>query len=150
METSEDLYKDMIFNHPLFLITDEDMCYTGKGDDYRGTVNVTRTFESCLPWTRVQNCPHHAFDSGDLDDDLVDNYCRNPGSGTKPWCYTHYEDCNRNYCDPCGLESCYDLLDDCAMLVAEEPTFCQNNVEAQRICRQSCGFCMMGKPKPGI
>ncbi|VDI01677.1 Hypothetical predicted protein [Mytilus galloprovincialis] len=47
-------------------------------------------------------------------------------------------------------ESCYDLLDDCAMLVAEEPTFCQNNVEAQRICRQSCGFCMMGKPKPGI
>ncbi|CAG2214978.1 MST1 [Mytilus edulis] len=41
----------------------------------------------------------------DLDDDLVDNYCRNPGSGTKPWCYTHYEDCNRNYCDPCGLVS---------------------------------------------
>ncbi|CAG2187334.1 unnamed protein product [Mytilus edulis] len=137
------------FKASVSLITDEDMCYTGKGDDYRGTVNVTRTFESCLPWTRVQNCPHHAFDSGDLDDDLVDNYCRNPGSGTKPWCYTHYEDCNRNYCDPCGLESCYDLLDDCAMLVAEEPTFCQNNVEAQRICRQSCGFCMMGKPKPG-
>ncbi|CAG2214980.1 unnamed protein product [Mytilus edulis] len=136
------------FKASVSLITDEDMCYTGKGDDYRGTVNVTRTFESCLPWTRVQNCPHHAFDSGDLDDDLVDNYCRNPGSGTKPWCYTHYEDCNRNYCDPCGLESCYDLLDDCAMLVAEEPTFCQNNVEAQRICRQSCGFCMMGKPKP--
>ncbi|CAC5360614.1 unnamed protein product [Mytilus coruscus] len=124
------------------------MCYTGKGDDYRGTVNVTRTFESCLPWTRVQKCPHHAFNSGDLDDDLVDNYCRNPGSGTKPWCYTHYEDCNRNYCDPCGLGSCYDLLDDCATLVAEEPTFCQNNLEAQRICRQSCGFCMMGKPKP--
>jgi hypothetical protein len=48
-----------------------------------------------------------------LDDDLVDNYCRNPGSGTRPWCYTHYEDCSRDYCDPCALGKILKIVFDC-------------------------------------
>ena len=46
-------------------------------------------------------------------------------------------------------ENCYNLLEDCDILVAEDETFCQSNIEANRICRQSCGFCTSKKPKSG-
>ncbi|CAG2226649.1 unnamed protein product [Mytilus edulis] len=87
------------FKASVSLITDEDMCYTGKGDDYR-VYMYSQTHNECVSYV---------FSSyiifSDLDDDLVDNYCRNPGIGTTSWCNTHYEDCNRNYCDPCGLDN---------------------------------------------
>ena len=39
----------------------------------------------------------------DLDDDLLNNYCRNPGHGTRPWCITNKYMCTRGYCDVCGI-----------------------------------------------
>ena len=40
--------------------------------------------------------------ASELDDDLDNNYCRNTGVGTTPWCYTNAETCAREYCDACG------------------------------------------------
>lgn len=43
----------------------------------------------------------------DLDDDLLNNYCRNPGHGTRPWCITNKYMCTRGYCDVCGIGKLY-------------------------------------------
>ena len=69
------------------------MCYNGdRGEDYRGTVSVTRSGRTCKPW-------HLNFgaEENDLSKDTSlmggHNYCRNPGaiSGgeSQPWCYTN-------------------------------------------------------------
>ena len=50
---------------------------------------------------------------------------------------------------PIFAENCYDLLEDCHNLEKTDSTFCHSNVEAQRICRKSCGFCTKRKIKPG-
>ena len=31
-------------------------CYTKKGENYRGTVDITRNYAKCLPWTETKNC----------------------------------------------------------------------------------------------
>ena len=43
----------------------------------------------------------HGF--SDVEHDLEGNYCRNPGFGTEPWCYTNAVTCHRAYCDSCQL-----------------------------------------------
>ena len=38
---------------------------------------------------------------------LDSNYCRNPGDGFRPWCFTNATDCQRAYCDVCQLGKCH-------------------------------------------
>ncbi|KAJ8305874.1 hypothetical protein KUTeg_016419 [Tegillarca granosa] len=134
------------FSASIKLLTKPELCYTGKGEDYRGTVNVTRRFEPCLPWSQVQDCPHHMFHLKDLDDGLLHNYCRNPGDGTRPWCYTHADECLRNYCDVCNIESCYDVFDDCPGQASKNPNYCTEDEEARRGCAKYCGYCNSVSP----
>lgn len=41
----------------------------------------------------------------EVEHDLEGNYCRNPGFGTEPWCYTDAETCARAYCDACQMRT---------------------------------------------
>ena len=43
------------------------------------------------------------FNFSEVEHDLESNFCRNPGYGTEPWCYTNAETCARAYCDSCQL-----------------------------------------------
>ncbi|XP_048761811.2 uncharacterized protein LOC125670607 [Ostrea edulis] len=129
------------FKATVSLLTEDDLCYTEKGEDYRGSVNFTKNFEPCLPWSEVQHCPHSAFNSHDLDDSLDGNFCRNPGDGTAPWCYIHRENCERNYCDPCGLGHCFDKYFDCKELLSNGTAVCESDIDIRYGCRKSCGYC---------
>eukprot|EP00058_Branchiostoma_floridae_P010519 XP_002596007.1 hypothetical protein BRAFLDRAFT_123738 [Branchiostoma floridae] len=74
-------------------------CYVGRGSAYRGDVNVTSNGLECQPWS-VQ-APHgHAFTPTNYPDAGLDgNYCRNPDSDVRPWCYTMDPNVRYGYCD---------------------------------------------------
>ncbi|KAJ8303518.1 hypothetical protein KUTeg_019914 [Tegillarca granosa] len=78
------------------------------GMDYFGTLNVTRSGRTCQRWD--SQTPHtHSYQV--LSDE--ENYCRNPGDESKPWCYTtdpdkRFELCDIPYCEnsPCHSDPC--------------------------------------------
>ncbi|XP_061193575.1 uncharacterized protein LOC133201786 [Saccostrea echinata] len=119
---------------------DPNFCYTKNGENYRGTVDITRRFDKCLPWSEVKHCLSNTYNPMDLDDDLLGNYCRNPGHGTRPWCITNKFMCTRDYCDVCGIEKCYDMFDDCAERTVDISN-CEHDPELKRGCRMSCNMC---------
>ncbi|XP_048737036.1 uncharacterized protein LOC125652111 isoform X1 [Ostrea edulis] len=119
---------------------DTNFCYTNNGGNYRGNVDITRRFARCLPWSDVKHCSSNTYNPMNLDDDLLSNYCRNPGHGTRPWCITNKFLCTRNYCDVCGIEKCYDIFDDCVERTLNMSN-CDHDPEMQRGCRMSCNLC---------
>lgn len=88
-------------NHTTGLVEDE--CKrSSSGYDYTGKVSVTQSGRTCQAWN--SQTPHSHTDTS-----LQENYCRNPGGRTTPWCYTtdpnkHREICNIPYCVTCPLE----------------------------------------------
>ncbi|XP_060081866.1 uncharacterized protein LOC132561157 [Ylistrum balloti] len=125
---------------------DKEMCYhpSDKGWTYRGDVNFTHDFQSCLPWRNVTHCHHHEFREGDRFAGLDGNKCRSPGSGTRPWCYTNVEDCQRDYCDVCGIGGCFDILDDCTSSLSVDSMYCslgRHIKEGVVGCARTCGLC---------
>lgn len=87
-------------------------CYKDSGEDYRGTISVTKSGLICKPW-------HLSFDStavglgrskSDQNVELVGghNYCRNPAGQeqeSQPWCYTNDP---RRPKEVCGIPRCSD------------------------------------------
>ncbi|XP_067669473.1 uncharacterized protein [Haliotis asinina] len=139
------------FKAKVDVIFPESHCYNTEdnGRSYRGRVNMTRDFQPCLPWDRVTGCPHHMFSSGDFNAVLEENYCRNPDNSFRPWCYTKtYEgQCDRNYCDVCGLEKKYDNFPDCDQL--KKQGLCEGdlNIAAAR-CAKTCNVQLPVKEMP--
>ncbi|XP_070570506.1 low-density lipoprotein receptor-related protein 2-like isoform X2 [Ptychodera flava] len=77
-------------------------CYRGRGESYRGLVNVTGTGKPCLKWV---DSKHKYIPSKKPDAGLEGNQCRNPSSDVSmrmPWCY-HRDDSKDNvgweFCD---------------------------------------------------
>uniref|UniRef100_A0AAQ4PN21 Hepatocyte growth factor n=1 Tax=Gasterosteus aculeatus aculeatus TaxID=481459 RepID=A0AAQ4PN21_GASAC len=63
-------------------------CYQGRGEGYRGTVDVMPTGLICQRWD--SQYPHnHTFTPQAYPcKDLRENYCRNPDGREFPWCFT--------------------------------------------------------------
>ncbi|RXN00731.1 Urokinase-type plasminogen activator [Acipenser ruthenus] len=65
-------------------------CYNGNGADYRGTVSETESGNECLDWDYpLLDFGYYSSEQAMLVQlGLGDhNYCRNPDSSKKPWCY---------------------------------------------------------------
>eukprot|EP01083_Nonionella_stella_P268460 907554_1 len=54
---------------------------TGSGANYEGTLNVAENGKPCLAWKALP-------DNKERFKHLPSNYCRNPDSDKRPWCYT--------------------------------------------------------------
>ncbi|XP_070563735.1 muscle, skeletal receptor tyrosine protein kinase-like [Ptychodera flava] len=84
-------------------------CVLGKGEYYRGKVNITESGLPCQSWS--SQTPNMHDYTPDVFPDLpkTENYCRNPaGEVNKPWCYTQegkrWEYCNISHCENDTLE----------------------------------------------
>ncbi|KAL8573558.1 hypothetical protein ACOMHN_047829 [Nucella lapillus] len=136
------------FNATVRLALPEDHCFdpSRQGRDYRGTVGYTRDWTPCVPWNTTRHCRHHAYAPYDLRDDLRDNFCRNPGNGMRPWCYIN-DQCDRNYCDVCFLETPYDTATDCAEF--KTAGHCSvDTVQARKKCARTCQAELPPRTKP--
>uniref|UniRef100_A0A8W8MGF7 Metalloendopeptidase n=1 Tax=Magallana gigas TaxID=29159 RepID=A0A8W8MGF7_MAGGI len=82
---------------------EQECILTATGIDYAGKTKVTASGKDCLPWKDVSE--HMAQD---------ENYCRNPDSSGRPWCYVTgdtkpvKEDCKIPACaeSPCFGKPC--------------------------------------------
>ncbi|XP_012936733.1 uncharacterized protein LOC101848513 [Aplysia californica] len=126
------------FRATFTLVKDSDLCYNTEdlGASYAGDVYYTRSFVQCLNWTDVTHCPFHAFKSDGIGKNLDMNYCRNPGNGFQPWCYTSVTECARDYCDVCETGSRYDTADNCQQL--QEAGNCTSDPLALHKCAMTC------------
>ncbi|KAL4227421.1 hypothetical protein ACF0H5_012864 [Mactra antiquata] len=129
------------FAASISLVEAEDMAYSIKdqGLSYHGNIDYTRDYQPCLHWDQVTDCSYHTFNVTSID--LEENYCRNPGHGTEPWCYVNAETCQRSYCDVSNLRTCRDTFENCEEETLKNPYYCYLDVEARRGCRQTCNFC---------
>ncbi|XP_070210463.1 tolloid-like protein 2 [Littorina saxatilis] len=122
------------------------------GHTYRGKVDYTEELKTCLPWSDpgLKQCYHYATNPLDINAGLEANYCRNPGDGVRPWCYTNATGCERGYCDVCQLGVTYDHHSDCAALLAADSNYCQNEKVARANCALTCKDKLPnpGKPAP--
>ncbi|XP_069138877.1 protein tolkin-like [Argopecten irradians] len=81
----------------------------------------------------------------DFYDGLDENYCRTPGPGLRPFCYTAAEGCVPNYCDVCGVGSCFDINADCFERFKDDNSYCSDNKhigpDGTIGCAATCDMC---------
>uniref|UniRef100_A0A8C3Y887 Kringle domain-containing protein n=1 Tax=Catharus ustulatus TaxID=91951 RepID=A0A8C3Y887_CATUS len=86
-------------------ITDGPASFTpGRGEDYRGTIAVTESGNTCQHWSSQSPHSHSRTPENYPCRGLDENYCRNPDGEKRPWCYTtnpaaRWEYCNIPSCD---------------------------------------------------
>ncbi|KAM4787455.1 plasminogen-like isoform 3-T3 [Cyanocitta cristata] len=79
-------------------------CLSGRGEDYRGTISVTESGNTCQHWNSQSPHRHARTPENYPCQSLDENYCRNPDGEKRPWCYTtnttaRWEYCNIPSCD---------------------------------------------------
>ncbi|XP_035679933.1 uncharacterized protein LOC118418201 [Branchiostoma floridae] len=96
-------HKTVQFYHRHQVMCTEPECIAGRGINYRGKQNVTRTGRTCQKWDSHDPQYHCTTPSLYPDADLSENYCRNiPDYPAKaPWCYTGEQDW-----EYCSIERC--------------------------------------------
>ncbi|XP_053577107.1 hepatocyte growth factor-like protein isoform X2 [Bombina bombina] len=74
------------------------VCLNCNGEDYRGFVDRTESGKECQRWDLQSPHSHPYKPERYPDKSLDDNYCRNPDSSERPWCYTTDPNVHREYC----------------------------------------------------
>ncbi|XP_064174405.1 urokinase-type plasminogen activator-like isoform X3 [Anguilla rostrata] len=64
-------------------ISQPGQCFTGDGQDYRGTIARSESGQTCLRWDYITN----TYGSVPVVRNAKDNYCRNPDQRARPWCW---------------------------------------------------------------
>lgn len=77
---------------------EEAVCLNCNGEDYRGSLDWTESGKECQRWDLQSPHPHPYNPEKYPDKHLDDNYCRNPDSSERPWCYTTDPKKEREYC----------------------------------------------------
>ncbi|XP_022061017.1 plasminogen activator, urokinase a [Acanthochromis polyacanthus] len=71
-----------------------EMCRSGDGSSYRGSVNKSHSGRRCLNWNRMKHIYGASKGIGDH------NYCRNPDYSLMPWCLVRRRSRTvREFCD---------------------------------------------------
>ncbi|XP_019629867.1 PREDICTED: uncharacterized protein LOC109474096 [Branchiostoma belcheri] len=98
------------FYHRHQLMCSEPECIVGRGLNYRGKQNVTRSGRPCQKWNSHDPQYHCTTPSLYPDADLSENYCRNiPDHPSKaPWCFTGERDWEYCHVERCEV-GCVDL-----------------------------------------
>jgi len=95
--------------------TTAECCYTGKGENYKGSESITETNEPCIAW---EIASYYNTETA--------NYCRNPDGDSKPWCYTdthaNYKHCSVPKCTGKANQVKDCLLETTEATPTEEPT----------------------------
>ncbi|XP_073416289.1 plasminogen [Dendrobates tinctorius] len=78
-------------------------CYSGNGENYRGTNYMTISGKRCQEWSSMVPHTHAKTPDKYPNGGLERNYCRNPDNDKSPWCYTtdpsvRWEYCNLKKC----------------------------------------------------
>ncbi|XP_074647198.1 neurotrypsin-like [Tubulanus polymorphus] len=98
-------------------------CYNGNGVDYAGKAFRTQLGSLCLKWTGSSLANPTLFPDAGLGDH---NYCRNPDSDKKPWCWTNHDLGQYGYCD---LQKCGDVTTPAPVPTTQSPGgICQDNM----------------------
>uniref|UniRef100_A0A671RPU6 Prothrombin n=1 Tax=Sinocyclocheilus anshuiensis TaxID=1608454 RepID=A0A671RPU6_9TELE len=72
-------------------------CYINIGENYGGTVSVTKSGKSCQYWK--SNFPHRIHELNVTQLKLPENFCRNPDKSIEgPWCFTRDPTVRRESC----------------------------------------------------
>ncbi|CAL8257223.1 unnamed protein product [Lota lota] len=85
-----------------YLVFAENMCVSGDGSNYRGTVSISRLGHSCINWDSYSSWEHDQTSKG-LG---PHNHCRNPNQSLMPWCRVRRgkrvvrEFCDIRKCEP--------------------------------------------------
>ncbi|KAM4651367.1 hepatocyte growth factor-like protein isoform 2-T3 [Discoglossus pictus] len=74
------------------------VCLNCNGEDYRGSLDRTESGRECQRWDLQSPHVHPYKPERYPDKSLDDNYCRNPDSSERPWCYTTDPKVEREYC----------------------------------------------------
>ncbi|KAF4796290.1 hypothetical protein TURU_085266 [Turdus rufiventris] len=74
-------------------------CLSGRGEDYRGTIAVTESGNTCQHWSSQSPHRHARTPENYPCRGLDENYCRNPDGEKRPWCYTTNTTARWEYCD---------------------------------------------------
>ncbi|XP_030063000.1 hepatocyte growth factor-like protein isoform X2 [Microcaecilia unicolor] len=89
-------------------------CFKGKGEGYRGKVNVTTSGIPCQHWDAQTLHRHHFLPEKYQCKGLEENYCRNPDGSEAPWCFTTLPGMRAAFCfqikrctDDVEVEDCY-------------------------------------------
>uniref|UniRef100_A0A8B9MUB3 Plasminogen n=1 Tax=Accipiter nisus TaxID=211598 RepID=A0A8B9MUB3_9AVES len=73
-------------------------CLSGKGEDYRGRIAVTKSGNACQHWNTQFPHRHGWIPDRYPCKGLEKNYCRNPDGEKRPWCYTVNSSIRWEYC----------------------------------------------------
>ncbi|XP_062977154.1 hepatocyte growth factor-like protein [Elgaria multicarinata webbii] len=89
-------------------------CFSLKGEDYRGKVNITSTGIPCQRWDSQTPHQHRFLPEKYECKNLDENYCRNPDGSEAPWCFTTFPNVQMAFCfqikrcvDDVVVEDCY-------------------------------------------
>ena len=82
-------------------------CYFGDGFAYKGYLNITEEGLPCQRWDAQFPHEHDDTDAENFPDDSLsdaNNYCRNPDSDERPWCFTTDPEIRWQFChiEPCS------------------------------------------------
>ncbi|CAH1241300.1 ASIC2 [Branchiostoma lanceolatum] len=93
-----------------YVLCTEPECIVGRGLNYRGKQNVTRSGRPCQKWNSHDPQHHCTTPSLYPDADLSENYCRNiqHHSSKAPWCFTGEQDWEYCHVERCEV-GCVDL-----------------------------------------
>ncbi|XP_053147122.1 hepatocyte growth factor-like protein isoform X2 [Hemicordylus capensis] len=97
------------------------VCLSCNGEDYRGFVDYTEKGRECQRWDLQHPHKHPYLPNKYPDKDLADNFCRNPDSSERPWCYTTDPAKEREFCHirKCKKRRNLDPTTSCFMLKGE-------------------------------
>ncbi|XP_078700682.1 uncharacterized protein LOC144927235 [Branchiostoma floridae x Branchiostoma belcheri] len=120
-------------------------CYVGNGATYRGQVNITDVGLVCQRWEDQTPHSHHFLDLS--IGGLSENYCRNPDSEKRPWCYTLDPSVRWQYCPVKSCGKCtngYQLL---AQTCIKVYSYEKDYGEALAVCEKDGAILAMPKTR---